>query len=82
MTFNASRELCYGDAGVSADAKSRVVPTKVKVEHFRQFPPLPPCSYKWLRKYRNRSGLKRLNSKLADGCMPQVTTCAAKAIWN
>ncbi len=68
--FNCEgQEQCYGDASVSADAKSRVVRTKVKVEHLRQYPPLPPCSDKWKRKYRKRSGLERLNSRLADGCM-------------
>ncbi len=41
----------------------------MKVEHLRQYPPLPPCSDKWKRKHRKRSGLERLNSRLADGCM-------------
>ena len=41
----------------------------MKVEHLRQYPPLPPCSYKCKRKYRKRSGLERPNSRLADGCM-------------
>ena len=68
--FNCEgREQCCRDAGVSADAKSKVVRTKVKVEHLRQYPPLPPCSDKWKRKYRKRSGLERLNSSLADGYM-------------
>ena len=47
-------EQCYRDAGVSADVKSRVVPTKVKVEHLRQYPPLPPCSYKWTSYHLSR----------------------------
>ncbi len=29
----------------------------------------PPCSDKRKREYRKRSGLERLNSRLADGCM-------------
>lgn len=64
-----SREQCYRDAGVSAEAKSRVASTKLKAEYFRQSPPLPPSSYKWKRKYSKTSGLERLKSRLADGCM-------------
>ncbi len=42
----------------------------MKVEHLRQYPPLPPCGDKWKRKHRKRSSLERPNSRLAEGCMP------------
>ena len=41
----------------------------MKVEHLRQYLPLPPCSNKWKREHRKRSGLERPNSRLADGRM-------------
>ena len=71
-------EQCCRDAGVSADAKSKVVRTKVKVEHLRQYPPLPPCSDKWKRTVpqKKRLGASQFEpGRRLHALKEQISTC-------